>query len=140
MKLNAMQHVCCRQLLAKWPPCTPERYSLAATVMSEVLAKTVCAEDVSTFELQTRWEEGAYDARTSKANSRAQIAVESKVCCHQGLFVRLSILRFSGPGMATMILSSGPVSPADDDLSTLPSMCSAAALLREDEAMGSGRK
>ena len=64
MKLNAMQHVCCRQLLAKWPPCTPERYSLAATVMSEVLAKTVCAVDVSTFELQTRWEEGAYDART----------------------------------------------------------------------------
>ena len=41
---------------------------------------------------------------------------------HQGLSVRFSFLRFSGPDMATMILSTGPVVPADDDSSRLPSM------------------
>ena len=64
MKLNAMQHVCYRQLLAKWHPCMPERSALVAKVMSTLLAKTVCAEDISKFDLQTQWEEGAYDART----------------------------------------------------------------------------
>ena len=64
MKLNAMQHVCCRQLLAKWPPCTPERYSLAAKVMSEVLSKAVRPDEISRFHLQTQYESGAYDART----------------------------------------------------------------------------
>ena len=59
---------------------------------------------------------------------------------HQGLTVRLSILRFSDPDMAAIFLSTGPVSPADDDASRPPSMWSAAAFRRGGEAMGSGRK
>ena len=55
MHLNAMQEVCCRQLLAKWPPSTPE-------VMSSLPGKTVCADDISAFEYTMEWEEDEYDA------------------------------------------------------------------------------
>ena len=41
---------------------------------------------------------------------------------HQGLTVRLSIPGLSGPDVAAMILSTGPVFPADDVPSRLPSM------------------
>ena len=83
MKLNAMQHVCCRQLLAKWPPCTPERSVLVAKVMSTLLAKTVCAEDISKFELQTRWEEGAYDARTYGTYTYEPSDTEGTTLCYR---------------------------------------------------------
>ena len=41
---------------------------------------------------------------------------------HHGLTVRLSIPGLSGPDVAAMILSTGPVFPADDVPSRLPSM------------------
>ena len=41
---------------------------------------------------------------------------------HHGLTVRLSIPGLSGPDVAAMILSTGPVFPADDDTSRPPSI------------------
>ena len=59
---------------------------------------------------------------------------------HHALTVRLSIPGLSGPEVAAMILSTGPVLPADDVPSRQLSMWSAAAFRRGDETMGSGRK